>query len=69
MNIMNQKYVRLLLIFAVLLASITPIVSVAAQGSCDTEVSDAVQLTAAINRANDEAACAGLNTIRLLSYW
>ena len=52
---------------AILLISVVFVSPGSAQDSCNSEVSDATQLTEAINRANDENACAGLNTIHLVS--
>ncbi len=67
MNFLHHKHIRVLLIVALLITSVAFVAAGAAQATCDAEVADASQLTAAINQANDESACPGANTIRVLS--
>jgi len=67
MNMKLNKNIHTLLMAAILIISVSFVSSGTAQASCDAEVTDPMQLTEAINRANDENTCPGLNTIRLLN--
>lgn len=67
MRIIGCRNFQKLLLAGMLFVSVAAVAPGAAQDNCNVEVTDATQLTTAINSANDESACAGRNTITVTS--